>query len=238
MAVFLPELTQQLSFPPLSQALHEPDGLLAMGGDLSPARLLAAYHQGIFPWFCQGDPILWWSPSVRALFEPNQLQLNRTLRKQCRRMGYQFSVNQAFQRVVAGCAAPRARQSDTWIVPQMQQAYYQLHLQGHAHSIEVWQQDSLVGGLYGVCIGQLFCGESMFNRQPGTARLALIALQQQLQQHGGGWIDCQLPNDYLNSLGVLHMPRAHYLRLLQPLATGSIHPACWQVQPLQLRTDD
>ena len=237
MPVFLPQLSQSLSFPALSQALTEPDGLLAMGGDLSPARLLAAYQQGIFPWFCQGDPILWWSPSVRALFEPGQLQFNRSLRKQHRRLGYQFSVNKAFRQVVAGCAAPRAKQSDTWILPQMQEAYYQLHLQGHAHSIEVWQQEQLVGGLYGLCIGQLFCGESMFNRQPGTARLALIALQQQLQHYGAGWIDCQLPNDYLNQLGVHTMARADYMQLLQQLAAQPMPTECWHSQSL-LVTDD
>nr|WP_300976128.1 leucyl/phenylalanyl-tRNA--protein transferase [Alkalimonas sp.] len=233
----MPELSQELSFPALSQALTEPDGLLAMGGDLSPARILAAYQKGVFPWFCQGDPILWWSPSVRALFEPGQLQFNRSLRKQQRRMGYQFSVNKAFRQVVAGCAAPRSKQSDTWIVPQMQQAYYQLHLQGHAHSIEVWQDEQLVGGLYGLCIGQLFCGESMFNRQPGTARLALIALQQQLHRYGAGWIDCQLPNDYLQQLGVQTMARPDYIQLLQQLATQPMDSTCWRDQMLQVSDD-
>ncbi|SEA42000.1 leucyl/phenylalanyl-tRNA--protein transferase [Alkalimonas amylolytica] len=237
MPIFLPELGPSLSFPALSEALTEPDGLLAMGGDLSPARLLAAYQQGIFPWFCQGDPILWWSPSVRALFEPGQLQFNRTLRKQHRRMAYQFSVNKAFRQVVASCAAPRTKQSDTWIVPQMQQAYYQLHLQGHAHSIEVWQHEQLVGGLYGLTIGQLFCGESMFNRQPGTARLALIALQQQLQRFEGGWIDCQLPNDYLQQLGVQSMMRADFVSLLQKLAAKPMDRACWHAQSLLVSDD-
>lgn len=234
MPIYLPEVGPGLTFPSPNQALQEPDGLLAMGGDLAPARILGAYQQGIFPWFARGEPILWWSPSVRALFQPGQLTLNRTLRKQCRRLGYRFSVNQAFAEVIAGCAAPRVKQQDTWILPAMQQAYLELHRQGQAHSIEVWQQDELVGGLYGLAIGQLFCGESMFNRQPNTARLALVVLQQQLERHQAGWIDCQLPNPYLEQLGVMSMPRADYLQLLHRLAAENIPAACWQPQSLGL----
>lgn len=234
MPVYLPELTQQLAFPPVDQALRQPDGLLAMGGDLQPARLLLAYQSGIFPWFSQGDPLLWWSPSVRALFAPGQLQLNRTLRKQCRKMQYNFSVNIAFEQVIQQCAAPRPSQLDTWILPPMQQAYSQLHQQGHAHSIEVWHREELVGGLYGVMIGKLFCGESMFNRQPNTARLALIALQHQLQQHQAGWIDCQMPNDFLDQLGVSHFPRLQYLALLQELAPQLYPTPAWHPHHFKL----
>jgi leucyl/phenylalanyl-tRNA--protein transferase len=234
MPIYLPELTQQLSFPPIKQALRQPDGLLAMGGDLQPKRLLLAYHHGIFPWFSQGDPLLWWSPSIRALFAPGQLQLNRTLRKQCRKMQYHFSVNTAFEQVIQQCAAPRAREADTWILPPMRQAYLQLHQLGHAHSIEVWQQDQLIGGLYGLMIGKLFCGESMFNRQPNTARLALVALQHHLQGHQAGWIDCQMPNDFLDQLGVCHFPRSQYQALLHELAP-QIHPVqAWQPHTFEL----
>ncbi|MCH8536400.1 MAG: leucyl/phenylalanyl-tRNA--protein transferase [Alkalimonas sp.] len=234
MPVYLPELTQQLTFPPVHQALRQPDGLLAMGGDLQPERLLLAYQSGIFPWFSQGDPLLWWSPSVRALFPPGQLQLNRTLRKQCRKMQYGCSVNIAFEQVIKQCAAPRPYQLDTWILPPMQQAYIQLHQLGYAHSIEIWHQQELVGGLYGLMIGKLFCGESMFNRQPGTAKLAMIALQHHLQQHQAGWIDCQMPNDFLDQLGVCHFPRQQYLALLQELAQQPYPASAWQPHPFKL----
>ncbi|MDP4535381.1 leucyl/phenylalanyl-tRNA--protein transferase [Alkalimonas collagenimarina] len=234
MPIYLPELTQQLNFPPVEQALRQPDGLLALGGDLKPERLLLAYQQGIFPWFSEGDPLLWWSPSVRALFAPHQLQLNRTLRKQCRKAQYRFSINTAFEQVISQCAAPRARQADTWILPPMRQAYRQLHQQGYAHSVELWQQDQLVGGLYGLMIGRLFCGESMFNRQPNTARLALIALQQHLQCHQAGWIDCQMPNDFLDQLGVCHFPRTQYLALLQELASQPCSDQTWLPQNIKL----
>ena len=216
MTIYLPELSaHDVSFPALHRALVEPDGLLAMGGDLSVPRLINAYSHAIFPWFSEGDPLLWWSPSVRAAFAPDSLKLNRTLRKQINRHQLHFSVNRAFAQVVSQCAAPRARQPATWILPQMQQAYLQLHLQGHAHSIEVWQQDTLVGGLYGVLVGSLFCGESMFNRRPDTAKLALVALQQHLQQVAAGWIDCQLPNPFLMQLGAKEMPRSDYVQMLQ-----------------------
>lgn len=219
MAIYLPELSPtDVSFPPLQQALQQPDGLLAMGGDLSPERLLSAYSKGIFPWFSDGDPLLWWSPSVRAVFAPDSLKLNRSLAKQLRRFNYSFSINKAFSQVIRHCAAPRAKQDGTWILPQMQQAYTQLHFSGHAHSIEVWQQSKLVGGLYGVQVGSLFCGESMFNLVPDAAKLALIALQQHMQHAAPGWIDCQMPNPFLLQLGASPLARADYIRLLQQSA--------------------
>lgn len=228
MAIYLPELSaHDVSFPPLHRALSNPDGLLAMGGDLSPARLISAYSQAIFPWFSQGDPLLWWSPSQRAIFAPDTLKLNRTLKKQLKRYQLHFSVNTAFSQVMAHCAAPRAKQPGTWILPEMQQAYLQLHLQGHAHSIEVWQQDKLVGGLYGVLIGSLFCGESMFNLLPDTAKLALVALQQHLQQVAPGWIDCQMPNPFLLQLGAQSLPRADYVSLLQASAAQQTPASHW-----------
>lgn len=235
MPIYLPELSEHdVSFPALHRALTEPDGLLAMGGDLSEQRLLSAYSQGIFPWFNEDDPLLWWSPSVRAIFAPGTLRLNRTLRKQLNRQQLSFSVNRAFAAVIANCAAPRARQPDTWILPQMQQAYTRLHLQGHAHSIEVWQQDKLVGGLYGVLVGSLFCGESMFNRLPDTAKLALIILQQHLQQVAPGWIDCQLPNPFLMQLGAQTIARQDYMALLRQYRQHSIPAEHWLARPLML----
>lgn len=228
MAIYLPELSaHDVSFPPLHSALSNPDGLLAMGGDLSPARLLSAYSQAIFPWFSEGDPLLWWSPSQRAIFAPDTLKLNRTLTKQLKRYQLHFSVNTAFAKVMAHCAAPRAKQPGTWILPEMQHAYQQLHLQGYAHSIEVWQRDKLVGGLYGVLMGSLFCGESMFNLLPDTAKLALVALQRHLQQVAPGWIDCQMPNPFLLQLGAQSLPRADYVNLLQASATQNTPPSHW-----------
>ncbi|QBL09131.1 leucyl/phenylalanyl-tRNA--protein transferase [Rheinheimera sp. D18] len=235
MAIYLPALSaHDVSFPKLHRALADPDGLLAMGGDLSTERLISAYSQAIFPWFSDGDPLLWWSPSVRAVFAPNTVTLNRTLRKQLQRYNLTFSVNRAFSDVIASCAAPRAKQPSTWILPEIQQAYIQLHLQGHAHSIEVWQQDKLVGGLYGVLVGQLFCGESMFNLIPNAAKLALIALQHHLQQVADGWIDCQLVNPFLLQLGVIPMPRADYVRLLQQYRQLSTPTAHWQAKTIWL----
>ena len=233
MAIYLPELKpHDVSFPPLHRAFKEPDGLLAIGGDLSVPRLLSAYHQGIFPWFNQDDPLLWWSPSVRAVFAPETLKLNRTLKKQLRRHQLHFSLNTAFAKVIRLCAAPRAKQPDTWISPPMQQAYCQLHRQGHAHSIEVWQQDDLVGGLYGVQVGGLFCGESMFNRIPDMAKLALIALQTHLRHAGQGWIDCQMPNPFLLQLGAQPLARDEYIKLLTNQRQQQLPSAHWHARVL------
>ncbi|MDX1677284.1 leucyl/phenylalanyl-tRNA--protein transferase [Arsukibacterium sp.] len=238
MAIYLPELDpDQLWFPPVERALKQPDGLLAMGGDLSVGRLVLAYQSGIFPWFSEGDPLLWWSPSVRAVFTPASLKFNRTLRKQWQRSTLQLTVNHAFTDVVKGCAAPRKHQPDTWILPPMQQAYQQLHQQGRAHSIEVWQDKQLVGGLYGMVVGGLFCGESMFNRIPNAAKFALLALQQHISQYAEGWIDCQLSNPFLQQLGAVTLDRSQYLNLLQQQAVIPVPPDHWQPQPLSLHYD-
>jgi len=235
MPLYLPELeADNLRFPPASHALAEPDGLLAFGGDLSVNRLLQAYRNGIFPWFSENDPILWWSPSVRALFPPDTLQLNRSLRKQLQKSPLRFTINHCFRDVVAACAAPRAKQPATWILPPMQQAYLQLHQQQAAHSIEVWQEDQLVGGLYGLTIGGLFCGESMFNRIPNAAKFALIALQQHLQSYTTGWIDCQLPNPFLVQLGAISMPRQNYLQLLNQLQQHPVPIHHWQTASIEI----
>ena len=237
MTIYLPELAQHdFRFPPVSQALNNPDGLLAMGGDLSANRLVQAYRHAIFPWFSEGDPILWWSPSERAMFAPDSLQLNRSLRKQLRRDDIRFSLNQCFERVIRHCAEPRNKQPGTWILPQMQQAYLQLHNLGVAHSVEVWQNNTLVGGLYGLTIGGLFCGESMFNKVPNAAKLALIALQHHLQQHCTGWIDCQLPNPFLLQMGAHRVSRSAYLNLLEQQRDNAIDNAHWQPQPIVLIT--
>lgn len=235
MPIYLTELTADPTwFPPLTTALQQPDGLLAIGGDLRVERLQAAYQQGIFPWFSDGDPLLWWSPSTRAVFAPGTLQLNRSLRKYLQKHPFEFSCNLAFAEVMRHCAAPRAKQASTWILPEMQQAYLALHQAGQAHSIEVWHQQQLVGGLYGVAVGGIFCGESMFHRMPNTAKLALVMLQQQLEQYSTGWIDCQLPNPFLMQLGASPLPRHDYLNLLQQ-ATGQPCPASfWRPRRLEL----
>ena len=235
MPIYLPELlADELWFPPVQQALREPDGLLAMGGDLSVARLQLAYQSGIFPWFSEGDPLLWWSPAIRAVFAPDTLSLNRTLRKQLRREGLTVTLNQAFAAVISKCAEPRPSQAQTWILPPMQQAYLALHQQGLAHSVEVWQGEKLVGGLYGVQLGQLFCGESMFNRIDNGAKFALIALQQHLQRYAPGWIDCQLPNPFLLKLGATTLSRRDYLPLIATLTKTPAPAEHWRSQPLLL----
>ena len=229
MTLWLPELrSDSLWFPSADTALKEPDGLLAFGGDLSVARLQQAYQHGIFPWFSPGDPLLWWSPGTRAVFRPDSLHAGRSLRKDWQKHQYQFSCDQAFPAVIAACAAPRAHQRGTWISDDIQQAYIALHHAGVAHSLEVWQQDRLVGGLYGVQVGALFCGESMFNRVPNAAKLALVQLQHYLQSFGLGWIDCQLPNAFLLQCGASPMPRPDYLQLLQQQEAQPIPKGLWQ----------
>lgn len=235
MAIYLPELAAtNYLFPPVDQAISSPDGLLAMGGDLSTNRLISAYRQAIFPWFSQGDPILWWSPSQRAIFAPNTLKLNRSLKKQLHKTPLVFSINTCFKQVIQYCAAPRPSQAETWILSTIQQAYCQLHAIGHAHSVEVWHNNQLVGGLYGIAIGSLFCGESMFNLAPNMAKFALIALQQHLQQHASGWIDCQIPNPFLSQMGASVIPRNDYLVLLQQQRDEVINANCWQAQTIIL----
>ena len=214
-------------FPPVERALAEPDGLLAFGGDLSPVRLLNAYANGIFPWFSDGEPILWWSPSRRAVFRTDGVNLPSRLRRKLRGSGWCVRADTAFARVVAGCAAPRNGEPGTWITPDMADAYVALHRLGHAHSIEVFDGEALVGGLYGVAVGRMFCGESMFSAAPGASSLALAALAQRL--HGWGWplIDAQVPNAHTRSLGVETWSRTDYLRALAAVRDAPEPPASW-----------
>lgn len=233
MVIYLPELSADPTvFPPLEQALTEPDGLLAMGGDLSTERLFCAYRQGVFPWFSEGDPLLWWSPSTRAAFAPKSLRINRSLQKQLKKNNYCIRLNQHFAKVIDACSQPRAKQAGTWIVSSMKEAYLALHHAGHAHCVEVWQHDELIGGCYGVQVGQLFCGESMFNTQPNAAKIALCALQVQLQRFGGGWIDCQLMNPFLQQLGAQPETRSDYLVRLAALKELPLSHECWKSQTL------
>lgn len=204
-------------FPDPESACGDPNGLLAFGGDLSPARLLAAYRQGIFPWFSEGEPILWWSPDPRCIFETRDLKINRSLRRQLEGKHWRVSMNEAFAQVVQGCAEPRHDGSGTWILPAMVDAYVCLHALGHAHSVEVWDGADLIGGIYGIAIGKLFCGESMFSRRSGASKLALCELARTLRERGFPIIDAQVANAHTLSLGAREIPRDRYLAQLVAL---------------------
>lgn len=214
------------AFPDPACALAEPNGLLAFGGDLSPQRLVAAYSRGIFPWYSEGDPLLWWSPDPRCMFATDALHVSRSLRRFLRQCSWQCSMDRAFERVMHECAAPRAGQQGTWITRDMLTAYTNLHLLGHAHSLEVWEGDDLVGGIYGVAVGRMFCAESMFSRRTNASKVALLALARLLRERGMPWIDAQVPNPHLLSMGARMLPRAIFLAELGRLA-GEPAPHDW-----------
>jgi len=215
-------------FPPAERALREPDGLLAVGGDLSPERLLAAYRHGIFPWYGEGDPLLWWSPDPRCVFDTGEVHVSRSLRRQIRQSTWTWTLDRAFDAVIEACAAPRAYESGTWIVPSMQAAYRRMHRLGHAHSIEVWDDQRLVGGLYGVAAGRLFCGESMFSVETGGSKIALVGMCRWLHAHGVPLLDAQVTNDHLLRMGAREMPRATFLELVADL-TDRQPGDLWQI---------
>ena len=199
-------------FPPAEAALRQPDGLLAIGGDLAPERLLNAYAGGIFPWFSEGQPLLWWSPDPRMVFRSDGVRLSSRFRRGLRHSAWEIRADTAFDAVVAACAsAPRLGQDGTWITDDMQQAYGRLHRMGHAHSIEVFEAETLVGGIYGVSIGRMFFGESMFSGRSGGSKIALAALAAFLRERGWPLIDAQVENPHLLSLGAEHLPRASFL---------------------------
>ena len=216
------------AFPSVEEALREPDGLLAFGGDLSAPRLLEAYRNAIFPWYSDGDPILWWSPSRRAVLRTEAVRLPRRLQRALRHCSWRVRADTCFEAVVGACAtAPRNGQSGTWITAEMRQAYLRLHRLGHAHSIEVWAGDALVGGLYGVAVGRMFCGESMFSAASGASSVALAMLARTL--HGWGWplIDAQVANAHTLRLGAQLWPRAEYVRALQGLRDAGGLRGAW-----------
>lgn len=204
----------ELTFPPLDKALREPNGLLAAGGDLSPERLLAAYRHGCFPWYQDGQPLLWWSPDPRTVLYPNELHVSRSLRKRLRQGGYRVTFDQAFADVIKGCAGPRSYTDGTWITTPMQQAYLRLHAMGVAHSVEVWQGEQLVGGLYGLAMGGLFFGESMFSRATDASKVGFVTLVEHLRDWGFALIDCQMPTRHLESFGARSIPRAVFAQAL------------------------
>ena len=214
-------------FPPASQALAEPNGLLAVGGDLSPERLLTAYRHGIFPWFERGQPILRWSPDPRMVFRSDGVRLARRFRRTLRGLPWTVRADTAFDAVIRACAAPRAGQRGTWITPAMQSAYGELHRLGHAHSIEVFDGERLVGGLYGVAVGHMFFAESMASADSGGSKVALAALAQRLRQWDWPLFDAQLENPHLRSLGGEAWPRARFLEEVARLVALPGHAGSW-----------
>jgi len=208
---------KNLEFPATEQALSYPNGLLAVGGDLSANRLINAYQQGIFPWYEDPQPIMWWSPDPRSVLFPVELRVSRSLRKTMRNSEFRVRTDTAFHRVVASCAAPRSTESGTWITNAMGRAYMELHRRGYAHSIEVWDgREQLVGGLYGVAMGEVFFGESMFSYAPNASKMALVATVELLIERGYQVIDCQVESDHLNSLGARNIPRHEFEQYLAP----------------------
>ncbi len=207
---WLPPDSRPEAFPDTRTALADPDGLLAVGGDLSPPRLLYAYRHGIFPWYSDHQPILWWSPDPRCVLFPPRIRISRSLRRTLRRSLFELSSNTDFEGVIRGCAAPRPCSADTWITAEMRAAYLKLHQLGHAISIECWHEGSLAGGLYGVSMGQVFFGESMFSRVRDASKVALA----HLCRLGYSLIDCQMPNAHLERLGATCIPRTRFERLL------------------------
>lgn len=223
------ELSQELAFPDPNRARR--DGLLAVGGDLSPERLLLAYSNGIFPWFSEGDPILWWSPPVRPVLAPAEVRVNRSLAKTLRRAPYELRFDSACAEVIAACATvPRVGQGGTWITDDMQAAYTRLHELGFVHSAEAWQDGVLVGGCYGVAIGKAFFGESMFARAPDASKVAFVGLCRHLAAWGFGLIDSQVTNEHTERFGTVEIPRVEFLARVRGLAQQPTKRGRWSVE--------
>jgi leucyl/phenylalanyl-tRNA--protein transferase len=216
------------AFPPPSDALSEPNGLLAAGGDLAPERLLAAYSRGIFPWYEEGQPILWWCPDPRAVLWPAALKISRSLRRSVLKRGFTFRVNTEFALVIAACAEPRRYGGGTWITREMAAAYTRLHALGWAHSFEAWRNDELVGGLYGVAIGRAFFGESMFTRARDASKVALVHAVDFLSERGIELIDCQVASAHTASLGAVEIPRTEFLARIAELCRPPTAPQRWR----------
>ena len=232
-------LDERIAFPALEYALTEPNGLLAFGGDLSVNRLKAAYRSGIFPWFGHDEPYLWWSPTPRGILNLDDFHCSKTLRKSIRKHAFKVTINHAFQRVISLCAKiPRNfganSQSETWITQEMQNAYINLHNVGAASSIEVWLNEELVGGLYGVTIGGVFCGESMFHRHTNASKVALFALVQHMKSNNLGFIDCQMNTEHLAKLGCKEVKRANFVALLDAWKDKEIDESIWREQEIRL----
>jgi len=202
-------------FPDPEQALDDPNGLLAVGGCLSPQRIINAYRQGIFPWYNPGEPVLWWSPDPRLVLFPDNLKISRSLQKKRRKNIFTVSFNQDFRAVIEACAQPRDKASGTWITEEIKLAYQQLHELGIAQSVEVWHENELVGGLYGLALGRVFFGESMFHRMTDASKIGFVAWVEYLQSQDYRLIDCQVYSEHLVSLGAEEIPRKEFLALLK-----------------------
>ncbi|MFT6924737.1 MAG: leucyl/phenylalanyl-tRNA--protein transferase [Psychromonas sp.] len=237
MTIYIPELPlNNHIFPDTNSALSDPDGLLAMGGDLNPQRIISAYRHGVFPWFSDGQPILWWSPAQRATIKPKLVHISRSMKKIISKNNFYVTVNLAFNDVIYGCAAPRADQPETWITDDMLAAYGRLHRQGVAHSIEVWRGDKLVGGLYGLCIGGVFCGESMFSKEDNSSKMAFIALCQHFDRFKGQLVDCQILTKHLHNFGVQNVSRENFTNNLKQYKNIEIDKKCWDKQTIVIKT--
>lgn len=220
----IPWLRANTPFPPVEQALDEPNGLLAAGADLSPRRLLDAYRHGIFPWYSEGQPILWWSTHPRMVLFTDEMHISESLRKVLRKRPFEVRINTAFRAVMEQCAALRDGPAGTWIMPEMIDAYERLHRLGHAHSVESWQDGELVGGLYGVQIGRMFFGESMFTRVPNASKVALVHLVERLKPAGFPMIDCQQETEHLASLGARPISRTDFVARITALVQQPAMP--------------
>lgn len=220
------------AFPPVENALREPDGLLAAGGDLSSERLLYAYRKGIFPWYDEGQPLLWWSPDPRCVLRPGDLHLSRRTRRYIRRSGTEIRFNTAFGDVIRACAAPRSSQQGTWITPAMIAAYEALHDEGWAHSIEVWRDDRLVGGLYGIAVGRVLFGESMWSEEANVSKIALLALERCMDSGDLCMIDCQVLSGHLISLGAAAIPRSEFVSAIESLCEPVCRFENWPSDPI------
>lgn len=210
-------------FPPTDQALDYPQGLLAVGGDLSPTRLVNAYRHGIFPWYSEDQPILWWSPEPRCVIYPQTVHMSRRLRRRYNQGHFSLTADQAFDAVIEACAEPRRDHEGTWITAEMKTAFIDLHKTGIAHSVEVHLGDELVGGIYGIALGRVFFGESMFSKQEDASKIALVALCQQLHQWGYTLMDCQISNPHLLSMGAQEISRPEFNQHL----AGASDPDIW-----------
>jgi len=215
------------AFPPVDEALSEPDGILCAGGDLSEARLLEAYRRGIFPWYAEGQPILWWSPDPRAVLFPNEFKVSRSLSKTLRNRGFETTLDLAFGDVIRQCADGLQRPEGTWITPEMTAAYHRLHSAGFAHSVETWLDGRLVGGLYGVALGRIFFGESMFSRERDASKVAFKQLVDRSLALGIELIDCQVANPHLSSLGARDLPRQEFVARLARAIPDLTPPVGW-----------
>jgi leucyl/phenylalanyl-tRNA--protein transferase len=226
----IPWLDASDPFPPVERALKDPNGLLAAGGDLSPERLIDAYTRGIFPWFSEDEPPLWWSPDPRMVLYVSEVHISRSLRRTIESGQYRLTFDAAFEGVMAGCAAPRPDSGGTWITPEMTAAYRTLADQGSAHSVETWADGELAGGLYGVAIGRMFYGESMFSRRADASKVALVCLARQLERWGFELVDCQMSTRHLASMGARDIPRAEFLSIVKRLVRMPAPPTPWRFE--------